>query len=180
MPTAVSWDDTTEGWRWLFLPEGTPALAGWADLGFDDSAWCPAGGQGWKVGRIPIGSDDCGGYGQPFGSGGWTVSEAPTIRTVWNETDDLYARHEFELPAGVTSLSLSLRCDNHLDAYVDGSFIAATDYSGGGHPTTANQTNGGPHVVTAPALISEGTHVLAYLATNIDGPTLALVKVDYS
>lgn len=185
MTVLIDWNDVNDGWRWLLHGYGATSPADWETVEFDDAGWCPGGVGGFFVGAMVMGvaaGDNCEGYGQPYGSGGWVWAEGGTIRTPWPEYADLYVRRRFTVPEGTTQLTFDMRIDNQMWLYLDGEFIAYSEYAADGYPTNPAGTNPGPHIVTDPALIEPGEHVMAWFARNYSppgapGPNYATVRV---
>lgn len=188
----IGWRDITAGWKWLLQLTGTAEPVGWATAAFNDTTWLNSGGVaaggGWTVGHVGW-SIQGNLSGQPFGnidSAQWNDSTAGIPVNNWPQPTlyDLYVRKPVTLGSGLTSVEFTIKVDNVMSLYWDGTLRAtsAWDEVVGHYPTNCSQTNGGPHTVSSAPDVAAGSHLLAYKAVNLPtaqptNPNYATVRV---
>lgn len=134
----VPWNAT--GWKYKQVSRTDPT--DYSAASYDDSAWA--------VGQAPMGSDNVGGNG--FDQyGGYNVN--------WDLDTRIWLRRALGHIASGSVIALSIRVDNYVSAWWNGSLVVNewADPSGG---------LGSPHNVTLPSSVLSGSNVLAIRATD--------------
>ncbi|MBI1175861.1 DUF1800 family protein [bacterium] len=174
---SVQFQDTTlldlgSGWKYLKgTAEPTPVngepTTAWAENSYNDSAW--------SDGATPLG------YGEEgYGVDNWYGTQLPDMRQTANQTGypSVYLRRKFTVnnPATLQNLVLSLKCDDGVIVYVNGTEVARTrTMEGTGTPPPFDKLANGNAVEP---LVDQNFSLKPYLNLLLPAPQENVIAIE--